>query len=579
MHTNDILSTLVNADRVRSSIRRLFTGEISEILGELLQNSQRARATDVTISNDAAGFTYADNGHGLLGGVSGFHTLLTIAESDFDNPTIDDQNPMGLGIHALLAHEHISTVRFESDTLALTIDTARWWADQTYYSTWFERLETLTTPVGGLRVVVQCAPTLRELMQTIVLDRATHTNPARGYADLLRITLDGIAVNTSLPGWVSAGEKLVETTYQGCQLTIRYNRETYQARGAVNWYGQVIRDEIGTHFSYYLNVHDGRPVNPMSPSRRGLIEDAARAALIAFINDELFAFLFDPANRTRIKPEWVVAYAMFDHDRALREAPYFVAAPLELPDIGSIEDLDTHGDAQIFAYGEEQPRLLEAGVMAGVPTIQYAHDTAMQGEPEFQYHMYGRDAFLPMLGAAYTLKCGNSERLMTGTIYWKPGPKLADVFNVPGEWGIGDDGQEPTIWQPVTAATVFAFNDPDSWDVDSVKFIVGTTNPLGFYQTEAWAGFDPQNDDYDYDQIQESYAASCMAHIRALIGDAIPADFDIFDIQANMQTKEARITSIRYHYPRHSKAQRHVKPIAITARNSAGEKKRLKLVA
>jgi hypothetical protein len=130
MHTNAILSTLVNADRVRSSIRRLFTGEISEILGELLQNSQRARATDVTISTDAAGFTYADNGHGLLGGVSGFHTRLTIAESDFDNPTINDQNPMGLGIHALLAHEHISTVRFESDTLALTIDIVRWWADQ-----------------------------------------------------------------------------------------------------------------------------------------------------------------------------------------------------------------------------------------------------------------------------------------------------------------------------------------------------------------------------------------------------------------------------------------------------------------
>jgi DNA mismatch repair ATPase MutL len=54
---------------VRSSIRRLFTGEISEILGELLQNSQRARATDVTITTHETGFTYTDNGHGLLGDV------------------------------------------------------------------------------------------------------------------------------------------------------------------------------------------------------------------------------------------------------------------------------------------------------------------------------------------------------------------------------------------------------------------------------------------------------------------------------------------------------------------------------
>ncbi len=172
MHADTTLSTLVNADRVRSSIRRLFTGEIIEVLGELLQNSQRARSSDVIITTDEAGFTYTDNGHGLLGGPAGFHTLLKIAESEFDNPTIDDQDPMGLGIHALLAHEHVSAVRFESGAQALTIDTARWWADQAYYSTWFERLETIETPVGGLRVVVQCAPKLREIVQNILLEPA-----------------------------------------------------------------------------------------------------------------------------------------------------------------------------------------------------------------------------------------------------------------------------------------------------------------------------------------------------------------------------------------------------------------------
>src|SRR5688572_13248518 len=124
MQPTSTLSTLVNADRVRSSIRRLFSGETTEILGELLQNSQRARSTDVTIASDEAGFTYADNGHGLLNGVAGFHTLLKIAESDFDNPTLEAQDPIGLGIHALLAHEQVSAVRFESGTLAMTIDTA-----------------------------------------------------------------------------------------------------------------------------------------------------------------------------------------------------------------------------------------------------------------------------------------------------------------------------------------------------------------------------------------------------------------------------------------------------------------------
>jgi len=183
-----------------------------------------------------------------------------------------------------------------------------------------------------------------------------------------------------------------------------------------------------------------------------------------------------------------------------------------------------------------------------------------------------------VIGDAYTLVCGNPERLTIGTIYWKPGAERTDEFNLPGEWGIGDDDQEPTCWQPVTVDTVFAFDDPDCWDVDSVDFIVGTTNPLAFYQREAWAGFDPQNDDYDYETIQESYEETCAAHIRALIGDAIPAKFDLWDIIAKMEDQQARITSIRYHYPPRSKGNK-ASPIAITARNSAGERKRLKLVA
>ena len=217
--------------------------------------------------------------------------------------------------------------------------------------------------------------------------------------------------------------------------------------------------------------------------------------------------------------------------------------------------------------------------MAFVPTVTYEKGKTIIGEPAFQSFIYGRDAFVPMIGAAYTLVSGNPDRLRIGTIYWKPGPARTDAFNQPGEWGTSDDGQAPTSWQPVTAATVFAFDEPDCWDVDTVGFVVGTTDPLSFYQNEAWAGFDPQHDDCDYDQIHDSYEESCAAHIRALMGDAIPVDFDVFDIQAKMANTQARITSVRYHYPPRSMARPHVSPIAITARNSDGEQKRLKLVA
>ena len=88
------LGTLVNPDRIRSSIKRLFRNRIDELLSELFQNSQRSRATTVDIVTTENTFTIHDNGHGLLNGIDGFHTLLTLAESNFDNDTIEDQDPM-----------------------------------------------------------------------------------------------------------------------------------------------------------------------------------------------------------------------------------------------------------------------------------------------------------------------------------------------------------------------------------------------------------------------------------------------------------------------------------------------------
>ncbi len=67
--TND-LSVLVNTDRIRSSIKRLFHNNIAEVLAESFQNSQRAGAKNVQITITPDGFSIADDGHGLLGGIN-----------------------------------------------------------------------------------------------------------------------------------------------------------------------------------------------------------------------------------------------------------------------------------------------------------------------------------------------------------------------------------------------------------------------------------------------------------------------------------------------------------------------------
>src|SRR5207248_8867744 len=88
--------------------KRLFHNRIDEVVAELFQNSQRSGSTTVDITTTENGFTIQDNGHGLLNGIDGFHTLLKLAESNFDNETIEDQDPMGLGIVSLLTHDQIT---------------------------------------------------------------------------------------------------------------------------------------------------------------------------------------------------------------------------------------------------------------------------------------------------------------------------------------------------------------------------------------------------------------------------------------------------------------------------------------
>ena len=69
--------------------KRLFRNRIDEVLSEIFQNSQRSNSTTLDIITSDNTFIIQDNGHGLLNGIDGFHTLLKLAESNFDNETIN----------------------------------------------------------------------------------------------------------------------------------------------------------------------------------------------------------------------------------------------------------------------------------------------------------------------------------------------------------------------------------------------------------------------------------------------------------------------------------------------------------
>lgn len=562
---SDNLSELINADRVRSSVRRLFQNDIAECLSELFQNSQRARASRVEITTSENGFAYRDDGHGLLGGVDGFHKLLKIAESRFDNETIGDQDPMGLGVHALLAHDQIGRVTFASGGYRLTLDTKRWWTDRDYYTNWFRQLEELLEPVGGFEVAVLAdAKLIRSL--TEALTRSTYprhrTGPAEGYLSYLEITLDGRKVNTNLPQWARIEQPIIETSYQGSRLTIGFDSEYGSRNSSVNWYGQVIEVEHRSGFKFHLDVRQGRPVNPLSPTRRGLIKDAAYEALIRFVESEVFRFVFDQANRSAVKPEYVAACFHADAERARRESPYIVATELlPLDDPSSLEDLDRRGEYELFTY-DAAPRLLDNGV------------TLLLAEGETHEDERGLSSFVKLVGRCYTLKHGDRGRLKIESLWWKPGKVVRSFFREPGDWGVSTCGNEPGAWRPVGRVPVFSFTDASNWDVEWVDWTVGTDDTVAFLRDEAWAGFDPEHDEHDRDEMRNSYGETLDRLTRDLIGNCVPARFSAADLQGFMPTKTARIKTVRYCYADDAGATPH----EITATNAAGEEVRLRLL-
>ncbi len=578
--TND-LSVLVNTDRIRSSIKRLFHNNIAEVLAESFQNSQRAGAKNVQITITPDGFSIADDGHGLLGGINGFHTLLKLAESAFDNPTVEDQDPMGVGIVSLMTHDKVEEITFSSGKLQLTVDTAKWWNDKDYYSTWFERLRKVRKAVTGLSIYVRCkAELITELRKALEpKDRKPIfsdsifdlSSPAQGYEGILTITLDGKPVRTSLPAWARFDDALITTTYKGATLTIGYDSSSHSTRSSLRWYGQLILVKTPhNRFKFHLDVTSGRPVNPLSPTRAGLIQDAAYHELLAFVKDQIFSFVLNPANRTKINSAHVEECFTIDALRAVEECPYITTRSiLPINNPSSIDDCEPVGNVELFTY-EEAPLLLDQAVI-------------ILQDNQTQTAEYGISSFAPLLKNPHTLRHGDTRRLRVGRLWWKPGKKSKTPwFFKPGEFGISFvQDEQPKRWKPVTETPVFTFNDTGSYSVEDVDFTVGTLDPMAFLNDQVWVAYSP-SDDTDH-EVQEGYFhESVEVLIRSLIGRCVPRDFKLWDLREFVKDSKA-VRTITYHYPKGTFARnapangRHPIPTAITVHSSDKRSVRLKL--
>jgi len=377
----------------------------------------------------------------------------------------------------------------------------------------------------------------------MTLQHQPPTSPAEEYKGILNITLDGKPVKTSIPAWARCTYNLIETTYEGSKLTIGYDNDYYR-RSGVRWYGQMIPGPANqkSGFRFLLDVQSGRPVNPLSPSRAGIIEDAAYDRLLTFVDDEIFRFICDPTNKAKLQPKFIDACYALDKNRAKTELPYFTARPIPpLDNTNSFEDYSTEGagDSAIFAYAEA-PLLLRDRVNLVIKDKRNPCD-------------YGLRSFVPLLTNPHELENGDEARLQIAELYWKPGRNSRSPwFYQTGEFGLSfDSAQPPATWEKVTVEPVFTFNDTSCGDIDYVDFTVGTSKPIDFLQNEVWVAFSP-SDDIDansYETQEDGFRESAESLIRTLLGRCVPRDFRLYDLEQFIKQDEA-VAQVTYRYKR-----------------------------
>ncbi|WP_338807020.1 ATP-binding protein [Pseudomonas chlororaphis] len=105
-----------NQNRLIANLRHAFTQ--ASMLGELLQNARRARASHIHITVDGDVLTVSDDGTGI----ADLQTLISIAESGWDKSLQARENAFGLGVLSTLYFAH--SLRVHSLGKAFRAETA-----------------------------------------------------------------------------------------------------------------------------------------------------------------------------------------------------------------------------------------------------------------------------------------------------------------------------------------------------------------------------------------------------------------------------------------------------------------------
>lgn len=558
---------LINAQKTGQLIRRLFDGSDKTLIGELLQNAQRAGASRIDFNFGTDHFTISDNGSGLCvvpDPTVGFNALLRVAESLYTDPEVQtNQRPMGVGINALLGNEAVQTVTFRSNGYRVKLNLDAWWQVIDETNTWTQLIEPDPTPCDGFTIEVRCTSKLVESIQKSLTkfepNIAVYTlnlGPCQGYAGLLDIYHNGNSLKQqSQEPTIPAACLQFSRVYQECPVTFYLTHHCGDyGRVLVNWYGQLIL--VNNHkfgnLGVIMRVAEGSPVNPKAPTRDGLIEDAALQAWRQWIEDELFAAV--QAKTIPVTVYVLKALHSINSQRFNTECAYFIAQKVYAYEGGTYDDRDYC--EEVFRY-DAPPQLITEFLRISVPdSFEVSpYSTWTEAENGQIESVEGIKSFVDSVGEPlYHLEIGNSEKLSMGTIHWKCGDKIEDAsaetnlpFYQPGEWRMEYPNQVHSDWHPIKEP-VFVFADAYS-SFDEIEWIFGTTDPIRCLEEVAWSAY--SSPDEDADTARELYEEDVDATIRCMMHNAVPERYNQFILESHVRrwkkSKSARVTGVQFH--------------------------------
>ncbi len=578
------MSLIVNEKRLPATVKRLFKNSVSEIVGELLQNAQRAGAKEIHfyLDSEAQTITVRDDGSGISPDTAGWTRILRMADSFYPDETIKaNQKPMGVGLLSLFALGGVKSVSISSRGKRATVEANLLWESEDYWATWTDLIADTPEFISGFELTVK----YEEPEATFSYNRLAHKleyaltkfgdggsfAPARGYQDFLKIFLDGKMVDTTLPAeCIPEGDDLLyDGFYENNRLRIAQAANPYRAYAFVIWYGQIIK--LNSEIPFLLEVSSGSPVTPLAPTRTSLIDDRKLENLRQFVEDAVFATLTIDGATRKIKPAFVKKLYAAYPARAKKELSVCVVREVNHPPdriIESYADYRDLGTEKVLSYREIESREIEifvSGVSVLTSVLQQMpnHFDFYQNSPPSAEPMQtatketsaeeqsvdewteigeGAESFVASVGGTMRfLIAGNSEKLPLKKLHWKPGAVLKSIFVRAGEFAVVSmscDTVELDFRR--VENQVFVFEYTGSFDIEEVEGLcVGLPiasasdlldEAMEWLSTFGKVSYSP-NDDYDYEPQEEDFDNSISRLILDLRGDVLSTNWNFNELQ------------------------------------------------